>query len=54
MRIGQLMGDRSGMIHAGGKQTFGYTRVNVYQPVNVVAYRYVCHSFFMPCLSILY
>ena len=39
VRIGQLMGDRSGMIHAGRKQTFGYTRVNVYLPVNVMAYR---------------
>ena len=40
VRIGYLMGDRSGVIHAGANQTFGYSEVNVYLPVNVMAYRY--------------
>ena len=40
VRIGYLMGDRSGVIHAGANQTFGYSDVNVYLPVNVMAYRY--------------
>ena len=39
VRIGLLMGDRSGVLHAGKRQTFGYSKVDVYLPVNVMAYK---------------
>jgi len=51
VRIGYLMGDRSGVIHAGANQTFGYRKVNVYLPINVMAYRY---SSFLFSLHVLF
>ena len=39
VRIGYLYGDKTGVLHAGQRQTFGYAQVNSYLPVNVMAYR---------------
>ena len=40
LHIGLLVGDRTGTVHAGDRQTFSYSRVDVYLPVNVMAYRW--------------
>ena len=39
IRSDQLMGDRSGVMHIGRGQTFGYTAVDTYLPVNIMAYK---------------
>ena len=39
--IGVLNGDRSGILHTGQRQTFRYRKIDVYLPINIMAYRYV-------------
>lgn len=36
---GLLEGDRSGVLHIGQQQTFNFSDVNTYIPVNIMAYR---------------
>ena len=47
VRIGFLYGDKTGVLHAGKRQTFGYTQVDSYLPVNVMAYRSVGNCNYM-------
>lgn len=39
INAGLLSGDRSGLLHVGGRQTFAFSDVNTYIPVNIMAYR---------------
>ena len=39
INAGLLSGDRSGLLHIGGRQTFAFSDVNTYIPVNIMAYR---------------
>ena len=39
MEAGLLSGDRSGLLHIGGRQTFDFSDINTYIPVNIMAYR---------------
>ena len=39
IRVEYLMGDTTGVLHAGKKQTFGFTNVDTYMPINIMSYR---------------
>lgn len=41
IKAGLLTGDRSGVLHIGSRQTFSFSDVNSYIPVNIMAYRLV-------------
>ena len=41
VRVTFLSGDRTGVLHAGKNQTFGFTEVDVYMAVNLASYRFV-------------
>ena len=35
----RLYGDRTGVLHSGKNQTFGFLDVDVYMPINIMSYR---------------
>lgn len=39
IRVYYLYGDTTGVLHAGMKQTFGFTNVDTYMPINIMCYR---------------
>ena len=41
IRIDYLYGDTTGVLHTGKRQTFGFTNVDTYMPINILSYRYV-------------
>ncbi|XP_070535283.1 uncharacterized protein [Ptychodera flava] len=40
VRGGKMFGDRTGVLHVGQQQTFGFDWVDIYIPVNIQVYRY--------------
>ncbi|XP_076091252.1 uncharacterized protein LOC143063127 [Mytilus galloprovincialis] len=40
IRVEYLIGDTTGVLHAGKRQTFGFTNVDTYMPINIMCYRY--------------
>ena len=40
IRVYYLYGDTTGVLHAGKRQTFGFTNVDTYMPINILSYRY--------------
>lgn len=41
IRVQRLMGDTTGVLHAGRRQTFGFINVDTYMPINIMCYRYI-------------
>ena len=39
INAGLLTGDRSGLLHVGRRQTFAFSKVDTYIPVNIMAYQ---------------
>ena len=42
--VKKMYGDKTGVFHIGKRQRFGVEDVDIYIPVNIMAYRYVCAS----------
>ena len=39
IRSNKLLGDRTGVMHIGRRQTYGYTTVDTYLPINIMSYK---------------
>ena len=48
----RLFGDRTGVLHCGRRQNFGLQDIDIYMPINIMAYRFSITSF-SSCFQIL-